>query len=501
VAAAPSILRFAVHDPGLLGPGAEDAAHLIGADDGPLRGRVRFHAAGIRCGFADEIAALALPVRAGAAGSLFLQTCLLPPREEPYGLFLELARHRIKHFIQKCEEWQMWDPALSRGAMAMWDEARAVFATALLSNDLEESERLACSALEQSIEASERLADAHAEILLHRRFGTRAAGSIVLGAVVATERAPTGRVERLLADELDVVAVPMPWRLLEPAPGRHDYAAVDRWIEWAQSRRRPVMAGPLVDLREEALPPHVRDVRDDYRRFRDLAYDQVDRIVARYGAAVGIWNVGRGFHANEWLSLDAEQMIDLARRTILAVRQRQRKANTLVELGDAFGVGEARRPGALPPWRYLELLQQDGIPFSAAGVRFIPGADGEWTRDLFQMSATLDRFLGRESRLLVSGFAAPSCVDGLEHGWWKGGWTREIQAEWAGRFAAIALSKPFVETLFWATAADDQDGSGAGRGLLDAAGRDRPVLSRLLAFRRALRRPLGQRRADPGAGS
>lgn len=499
MAPAPSILRFAVHDPGLLDSGAEDAAHLIGADEGPLRGKVRFGASLIRCGFADEIAALALPVRAGSAGSLVLQTCLLPPREEPYGLVLELARHRIKHFIQKCEEWQMWDPALSRGAMERWDGARAVFASALLSNDPARSEELARTALEQAIDASERLADAHAEILLHRRFGARAAGSIVLGAVVAPERAPAGRVERLLSEEFDVVAVPMPWATIEPNPGRFDYAATDRWIEWAQARRRPVMAGPLVDLRESALPAHARAARDDYRRFRDLAYDQVDRIVARYGAAVGIWNVGRGFHANEWLSLGAEQMIDLARRTILAVRQRQRKANTLVELGDVFGEGEARRAGALPPWRYLELLQQEGIPFSAAGVRFTPGADGQRTRDLFQMSATLDRFLGREARLLVSAFAAPSRAGEADEGWWREGWTPETQAEWAARFASIALSKPFVETLFWAHATDDA--GGAGRGLVDPAGCDRPVLSRLLALRRSLRSPLGPRRADAGGAS
>ena len=45
----------------------------------------------------------------GPMGRIMLQTCLLPQRERPYDLAIELARHRIKMFIAKCEEWQMFD--------------------------------------------------------------------------------------------------------------------------------------------------------------------------------------------------------------------------------------------------------------------------------------------------------------------------------------------------------------------------------------------------------
>lgn len=494
MASAPFILRFDVADPGVFAPGAEEAAHLIGSDDGPLRGQVRVTKRGVRCGFVDdEIAALALPVRAGRAGTLLLQTCLLPPREQPYGLLLELARHRIKHFIQKCEEWQMWDPALSRGAMRLWDEARGVFAAALLSSDPIESERLARRALERAIESSERLAVAHAEILLHRRFGSRAAGSIVLGTVLRPATPPEPRLERLLAQDMDVLHLPMVWRAIEPKPGVYTFEAIDRWIKWAGERRKPIMAGPLIDLGDDALPDHVRALRGEYERFRDLAHDHVDRVVTRYGGAVGIWNVGRGFHTNEGWVLSVEQMVDLARRAIVAIRQRQRKANTLVELGDTFGRGDARGNGALLPWRYLELLHHEGIPVSAAGLRIVLGRDGEIARDLFQISALFDRFVGRETRLVVSAFGVPAAPTDERCGSWHDGWTADAQASWAGRLAGIALSKPFIETLFWAEASDAGGGNAAPFGLFDGSGGERPVLAKLLAFRRRLRQPIGPR--------
>lgn len=502
MAAPPNILRFVVHDPASLGAAAEDAAHVLGPDDVPIRGDVKI-ARGkspiqLRCGFADEeSAALALPVRAGRAGELMLQTCLLPPREMPYGLLVELARYRIKQFIQKCEEWQMWEPGLARGAMRIWDEARAIFAEALLASSELDSERLACRSLEKSIEASEHLAMSHAEILLHRRYGTRAAGSVVLGAVIRPSTPPSTAVEEAIAKETDVVAIPLRWRDIEPVRGKPDFKAADRWMQWAADRKKPVMAGPLIELRESALPDYAKVFRHDYESFRDVAYDHVERLAARYGGVVGIWNVGAGFHANEFLELTPEQMVDLARRVVFNVRQRNRKANTLVELVDPFSQSAMRRRGAIAPWRYLELLQQEGIPISAAGIRLALGRDGATARDLFQVSGMLDRFLGRETRFLLSSFGVPCEEVDPTSGHWREGWSLKSQASWAGRVASVAMSKPFIETLFWAEASDAAGPESRGYGLFDASGKARPVLAKLASWRRRLRTPLGPRSDDP----
>ena len=65
----------------------------------------------------------------GACGSLALQTCLLPPRDAPYHLSVELARHRIATFLVKSEEWQMLDLSMDHPAMKQWEAARQTSTT------------------------------------------------------------------------------------------------------------------------------------------------------------------------------------------------------------------------------------------------------------------------------------------------------------------------------------------------------------------------------------
>ncbi len=513
VPSAPHILRFIAYDPGSLGPGAKDVAHLIGPDDNPMRGDVVVVAKKgtieIRAAFVDDdIAALSVPIRAGRAGTLMLQTCINPAREAPYGLMVEMARHRIKHFIQKCEEWQMWDPGIARGAMRLWEEARGHFAKALLTQDPIAGEQHALRSLETAIEASEHLAMSHAEILLHRRYGTKAASSTTLGVVVRAATLSTPALDETLVRDMDVLHLRADWRQIEPKRGKPDFRAIDRWVQWAAEKKKPVMLGPLLDLREEALPDHARVFRHDYESFRDLAYDHLDRVAARYATTVGIWNVGCGFHANEFLELSIDQMIDLARRVVVLVRQRNRKANTLMELVDCFGENATRRSGPVLPWRFAELLQQEGIGVSALGLRVTPGRSGSMARDLFQVSCMLDRFLGREARVMLSAFGVPGMSVDERYGRWRDGWNGKTQASWAGRAMHVGLSKPFVEAMFWADAADGPNsgagsavGEDRGYGLFDDKGNPRAVLAKLTGIRRRLRKPLGPRRTEEEAAA
>src|SRR5690606_37920746 len=121
---------------------------------------------------------------------LMLQTCLLPERDQPYLLSLELARHRIKMFIVKCEEWQMFDLSMDDPAMIAWEEARQLFTRALNTAAPAEADLLSRQSLVKGLEATERLASLHADILLHRRFGTRPASSTTLGVRIVPGKPP-----------------------------------------------------------------------------------------------------------------------------------------------------------------------------------------------------------------------------------------------------------------------------------------------------------------------
>ncbi|MEE9295241.1 MAG: hypothetical protein V3W34_09830, partial [Phycisphaerae bacterium] len=52
-------------------------------------------------------------------------------------------------------------------------------------------------------------------------------------------------------------------------------------------------------------------------------------------------------------------------------------------------------------------------------------------------------------------------------------------------------SKPFVESVIWSDLYDHPGSDLPGAGLVDASGRTKPALQRLVGMRKRLRKPLG----------
>ena len=132
------MLRFSVFDE--QGPARTCPlvnAHLLGADDTALPGAVAFKNGMVVCKPEDPhpAHALSLEVDAGKAGSMMLQTCLLQQRDEPYRFYQELARHRIKIFLEKSENWGLLDPAKAPEAFDLFERARSMFVTGMVEQD------------------------------------------------------------------------------------------------------------------------------------------------------------------------------------------------------------------------------------------------------------------------------------------------------------------------------------------------------------------------------
>ena len=132
------MIHFRVHDPNALRVLNDPtrgrrwdlrSSYLIGPDAKPMRGSIEERDGHMYCESAqDAPVGIAILVDTKSAGRLVLQTCFLPSRDEPYDLFLEIARWLIKQFVEECETWQMWSPTLSGDAFAKWDAARDEFA-------------------------------------------------------------------------------------------------------------------------------------------------------------------------------------------------------------------------------------------------------------------------------------------------------------------------------------------------------------------------------------
>jgi hypothetical protein len=419
------MFRFAVYDesgPAKTWPVVN--AHLLGPEDLAAPGKIDFEDGHIVCRKRlGRAMALCLQHDAGSLGTLMLQTCLLPERDEPYVLNVELARYRIKMFIAKSEEWQMFDLSEGHPAMRHWEQARQLLTKALTEKDPLAADSAAREALQHAIEASERLAMAHAEILLHRRFGSRAASSATLGVHVWPGR--DGRSLRdLIATNFDLIVLPLWWKDLEVEEGVYNWEPLDRWMEWAKGQGKPIIAGPLLDFSRRALPEWMYVWQHDYDTCRDLAYDHMERVVERYKGIVGMWNIASGLNVNDNFEFTEGQMIDLVRTASLLVRHARRGARTMVELRQPFGEHCAAGGESLPPLAFVDRLVQEGIKFDAIGVQLLFGQRdrGRAARDLMQISSYLDRFFSFELPILISAAGVPSEQVEDEGGRWHGAW-------------------------------------------------------------------------------
>ncbi|MDP6693789.1 MAG: endo-1,4-beta-xylanase, partial [Phycisphaerales bacterium] len=393
---------------------------------------------------------LCLLYDAGKAGRLMLQTPILPSRPEPYILALELARYRIKLFLDKCEEWNMFDLSSDHPATLKWEKAREIFTTALVSPEKEDAIELARQALHNSIDANERLALAHADFLLHRRYTTKCASSSTLGV-----RIDSSRFDKPLRDlveaNVDLVSIPIPWSEIESEQGCHNWSATDRWVKWARDNSKNIIAGPLLDFsKEDAIPQWVRAWEHDFSEFRDRCYDHVERVIRRYGGAISFWNVASGINTNAFVRLSVPNMVDLIRTASLVVRQTRKGARVMIELSDPFSEFVGKDPDSASIQVFWSRLQQEGINLDALGVQVLGGqCDGRATRDLMDYSSLLDRFFLYEIPLIVSALGVPCEIIDERGGWWKSPWTDEIQQQWAHKMLLIALSKPHVESIIW----------------------------------------------------
>lgn len=469
-------------------------AHLLTRDSQVIQGTVNVDEKGLLSANAigHTSFALCLLYDAGKAGRLMLQTAILPPREEPYMLSLELARHRIKSFLDLSENWSLFYLSEDNPAVQRWEQARLTFTKALVCLDEEEKGKLARRALELAVDASERLTMAHAQLLLHKRYAHKSATAAALGVQVNPARfdAP---LQSLLDKNFKIVNIPMDWASLEQEEGSYNWEATDRWVKWAQENKKHVIGGPLLDFTSEgAIPPWVTKWEHDYSVFRDKCYDHIERVIQRYGNAVSFWNVTSGINVNRHVRLAIANMVDLIRMARLLVRQTRKDARIMIELAEPFSEFVSVISESCNAKVFLARLSQEGVGLDAIGVQcLVGGPGGRATRDLMLMSAKLDEYLHADIPVIISGLGAPSVIINEKFGWWKSPWDEIRQEEWASSMLAICLSKPFVDSVIWTDLFDHKQMDIPTSGYISRKGKPRLVLKKMLSMRKRLSKPLG----------
>ncbi|MSQ91046.1 MAG: hypothetical protein EXS01_06625 [Phycisphaerales bacterium] len=465
-------------------------AYLLAANDVALSGKIRLGKNGLECKpETRQAAAINLECELKDMGRLALSTCLLEQRDEPYALMLELARHRIKLFIAKCEDWQIWDHPAAADALSRWNEARLFFTAAMTTQDAGQADALSLKALIAGLKASEMLAVAQAQVGLHRRFGVKAGSKMILGVRVDPRVVPASGAAS--AQAFDLISIPLSWAQIERAPGKYDFSSVTPWFDWAAKSGKRILAGPVVDLRPEMVPPWIAQKRGDFGALRDGVWNFCGAVGRELAGKTGMWNIASGINDNGWWNLDLGQMVEISRRVVVGLRQARKGVPTLLEIPEPFGHRVASREGAITPRALVDALVTDGIHLDCLMIQLLVGEPGpaQLTRDLLELSSLLDSYRPLRKSIFVD-LGAPSSPAATTAGYWRTPWSAKSQSVWASRMFSIAMSKSHVGMVLWESLMDVAP-TASRNGAVDEKQIAKGVLKSIVSLRQSLAEPIG----------
>ncbi len=470
-------------------------AHLVGSNENvPVRGEIHWEDGEIRCyPRTQDPVGLSLLSPVKGFGTVQLQTTRLPPREAPYNLHVELARHQLMRLTVKREEWGLFDYSGMDDIAARIDTCRDAFIRAL--QEPEHPERAAAhgdEALATGLWAAEDMARFHASVFLHRRQQ----GGGFARPYLAAALPDCGRHANLpprLGELFDLAYVPFIWRSIQPTEHGPCWDSVDACIKACSAAKLALRGGPLLTFGVRSVPDWMYIWENDFEAIYEAAREHVERTVQRYAKQIGSWVVASGLQADNVFGFSLEQTMELTRMAATVTKQIAPRSQVIIDLCQPWGEYYARNQQTVVPLLYADMTVQSGISFDGFGLQFVFGldADGYHFRDPFQVSALIDKLANLGKPLHVTALGAPSrpVAETGTAGEWHAPWSDEVQADWLQAVCEIALSKPYIETVCVQPLVDGPDSVIPTGGILREDLGPKPAFHRLVALRKRLCAP------------
>lgn len=485
------MLSFAVYSQGQLVDKFDlSGAYVVGTDDVPLRAEISFKDGLITCKKrAAGPAGIAVLWEVPGAGMLLIETIRVLERDAPYLLQVELARGRLMRINQKLEDWGLLDYEGVEQLLAKIGQARDLLIQALQCDQPAGAAALGDQSLALAVQASEELSRFHAAALLLRRKQAGAFGKRVFGCALHLDQ-PTESSRKRITGAFDFVTLPIVWRDVEPTEQTFNWKPLDAWVEALSKGPVPIRGSTLLSFNEKNVPDWLYIWEHDFDTIRDLAFEHIKRVISRYGQYIQNWIIASGIHAANCFTFSFEQLMELTRMAAALTKQLCPRGSAILELVCPWGEYYARNQRTIPPLLYADMAVQGGVNFDAFGLQFIfgPANDGNFARDMFQISACLDQFSKLGKPVHITAVQAPSAPldDGggaARGGMWRGPWSEQVQSEWLRRFLEVALSKPYVESISWNGLADHPRLDVPGGGLVRADLAPKAAYKQLLSLR------------------
>jgi hypothetical protein len=452
-------------------------AYLFGTDGISIRrAKIAFADGAVDCIRPNlETAGLALLWPIEGFGRVLLPTTCLPERDRPYILNVELARAKLMQITNRREEWSFFDSL--EGMEDISKESQELFIKAIQSiKDAPAAAQLADASLRKATVYSEKLAVRQGKSVFDKRRKSHGFGRGCLGCRLDPNLIAKSQYLDRALEYFAAVTLPINWARIEPRQGHFDFAALDDCMAALGRRKVVISAGPLLHFAQDHLPDWLLRSEAGFEKMRELAYQFVSKVVARYAQVVHRWCVISGLNAYNQFNFNFEQILEMTRAANMAVRAAGSRAIRIVEVTSPWGEYYATTPNSIPPFVYMDMVVQSGTSFDAFGLQMRFGKDetGMHLRDMMHISSLLDLFGPIAKPLYVTDVEIPS--ENGKHkfnpdvaGVWHRRWDPTRQSQWLERFYKIALSKPYVEAVNYGSLADGDGGAIAHSGLLTEA--------------------------------
>lgn len=440
----------------------------------------------------SESGYLVVPWPVEPFGTLVVSSSTLIERAEPYSLLVELARGKLNQVRGHTAEWQGMGLRCGPDFNRALADATRLFGHAALAANPAEADSLATKVLEQA----HGLADRLTRDFIDQTFADRheAEGLLDTRLMARYQHALTGEAAVEYPRTFNAANVCFRWRDVEPHEAQYDWTQADAAVSAALAAGLPITIGPVIDLAPGMLPAWAAGWEADLPALAAFMCDYLETAVSRYKNDVRRWIVCSGFNHADALGLVDDDRLRLAFRLFEAAAQVDPSLELILSIAQPWGDYLNSDDQTISPLTFPDDLVRAGVRLAAIELelRVASRPRGSLPRDLLDTARLLDVFgmLGPPLEVVLN-FPSSSDTDSASviHGQdiWKHAWrvgpSSEGQAEWGAAFAALALCWPKVRAVTWDNWSDAEPHLVPNSGVLDAAGRAKPLLERLRALR------------------
>lgn len=421
-------------------------------------------------------------------GRLLLTTGSLPERNEPYILALELARGKIVQLRDQASQWELAGLRVPETYLELLRKAHTYFRQAVLEDDVAKVSALAAESIVLACEAARELGLSYARQALSSRQQRYPHLPAVLG--VELEHAAPAENWSRITSPFNSACLRLSWKEVEPSEGEYVWDLTDQQIDWCESRKMVVRAGPLLDFGAGGLPSWLAPWEHDPFNLQSFICDFIETAMLRYQGRVRLWEIATRVNTGGALTLPEDQRLALLARVLDIARQVDEESQLILRVDQPWGEYMAKGQHRLSPIQTVDALVRSGVGLSGANLEVTIGYQPASTihRDLLDFSRLIDLWGGLGIPLYIT-LSCPSAATAdletttdieVDHRLWNEGPSETRQAQWAAEIMQLLIAKPAVVGVTWKHLSDATPHSLPHGGLWNAKAEPKQIFQRLM---------------------